>query len=365
MPPRVLILTASVGEGHDLPARTLSEQLLEECPDVEVVVEDCIPAMGRTVAAVSERAPGFFFFRFSWLWDLGFWVFAGLGVTRRPTQWLLTRFGTPGILRLVDSVRPNVVVSVYPTATEVLGRLRRAGRLHVPVVAAITDLAAMRYWATPGADLHLVTHPESINEVYAVAGMNSVVRCVHGLTARAFRESRSVADARAVLGLPNSGAVVLVSGGGWGVGDIQGAVEEALTLPSVAQVVCLCGRNEELRERVERRFAGEPRVRIEGFTEQMPDWLAAADALVHATGGLTVLEALMRGCPAISYGWGRGHVRVNNEAFRRFELAQVAETRAELRTALVAALAAGRTRTDSFQDIPSAASLVLEVAGAA
>ena len=29
----------------------------------------------------------------------------------------------------------------------------------------------------------------------------------------------------------------------------------------------------------------------------MPDWLAAADALVHSTGGLTVLEALMRGCP--------------------------------------------------------------------
>jgi processive 1,2-diacylglycerol beta-glucosyltransferase len=363
--PRVLILTASVGEGHDLPARTLSAQLLDECPDVELVVEDCIPAMGRTVAAVSEGAPSFFFFRFSWLWDLGFWVFAGPAITRRPTQWLLTRFATPGILRLVDSVRPDVVVSVYPTATEVLGRLRQGGKLDVPVVAAITDLAAMRYWATPGADLHLVTHPESIDEVHAVAGSDSVVRCVHGLTAPAFRVSRSVADARIALGLPNAGAVVLVSGGGWGVGDIESAVEESLALPSVAQVVCLCGRNEGLRARVARRFARDPRVRVEGFTEQMPDWLAAADALVHATGGLTVLEALMRGCPAISYGWGRGHVRLNNNAFRRFELAQVAETRAELHAALAAALAGGRTRTDSFEDLPSAASLVLEVAGAA
>ncbi len=39
---------------------------------------------------------------------------------------------------------------------------------------------------------------------------------------------------------------------------------------------------------------GDARVRVEGFTDQMPDWLAAADALVHSTGGLTVLEALMR-----------------------------------------------------------------------
>ena len=365
MPPRVLILTASVGEGHDLPARTLSEQLLEECPDVEVVIEDCIPVLGRTVAAISERAPSYFFFRFSWLWDLGFWVVAERAITRLPTQWLLTRFGMPGILRLIDSVRPDVVVSVYPTATEVVGRLRREGKLDVPFVAAITDLAAMHYWATPGADLHLVTHPESIEEVYAVAGRDSVVRCVHGLTAAAFRAPRSVADARAALELPNDGAVVLVSGGGWGVGDVESAVEEALTLPSISQVVCLCGRNEQLFARALRHFGRDPRVRVEGFTEQMPDWLAAADALVHATGGLTVLEALMRGCPAISYGWGRGHVRLNNEAFRRFGLAQVAGTRAELRTALVAALAGGRTWTDSFRDLPSAASLVLEAAGAA
>ena len=84
-------------------------------------------------------------------------------------------------------------------------------------------------------------------------------------------------------------------------------------------------------------------MRVEGFTEQMNEWLAAADALVHSTGGLTVLEALMRGCPAISYGWGRGHLRLNNQAFRRFELAQVAGTPAELRVALRRAL--GRRRT--------------------
>ena len=80
-------------------------------------------------------------------------------------------------------------------------------------------------------------------------------------------------------------------------------------MKGVDQVVCLCGRNEELRDQLARDFDGDGRVRVEGFTDDMPDWLAAADALVHSTGGLTVLEALMRGCPAISYGWGRGHVR--------------------------------------------------------
>ena len=137
-------------------------------------------------------------------------------------------FGSRGVLRLVRRVRPDVIVSVYPMTTEVLGKLRRTGRLDVPVVAAITDLAAMHYWAAPGIDLHLVIHPESIEEVREVAGEDSDVRVVHGLTRPEFAKPCDPLVARAALGLPADGKVVLVSGGGWGVGDLESAVDAAL-----------------------------------------------------------------------------------------------------------------------------------------
>ncbi len=362
--PRVLILTASVGEGHDRPAHALAAQLHEECPEAEVVVEDCLEAMGRAVAVVSEDAARVVFYRWQWIWDVGFWVFAVNRVTREISQRLITRLGSPGLRRLIERVQPDVIVSVYPNVTEVLGRLRRSGRLRVPVVAAITDLAAMHYWASRGVDVHLVTHPESIEEVREVAGQASIVATVHGFSLPEFLRPRAQADARDHLGLPADGKVVLVSGGGWGVGDVEGAVREALSLDDASRVVGLCGRNDELRARLESRFRGDPRVRVEGFTEEMPEWMAAADALVHSTGGLTVLEALMRGCPPISYGWGRGHVRINNRAFRRFGLAEVVESRAELAPALARVFANGRTPTQGFEDLPSAASFVLAAADA-
>ena len=56
MAPRILILTASVGEGHDAPARRLAEQLRAEQPGVVVETEDCLAAMGRTVSALSDSA---------------------------------------------------------------------------------------------------------------------------------------------------------------------------------------------------------------------------------------------------------------------------------------------------------------------
>jgi processive 1,2-diacylglycerol beta-glucosyltransferase len=355
----VLILTASVGEGHDLPARTLAAQLRAEQPDVEVIVEDGLAPMGRLVRLVSEDGARFVFFRLQWLWDASYWLFARFAPTRRAARLLLSIAGSQGLLALVRATSPDVVVSTYPQTTEVLGWLRRRGRLDVPACAAVTDLSALRYWAAPGIDLHLVTHPESIAEVRRIAGDGSDVRCVHGLTAPEFVEQREPADARRALGLAAGGKVVLVSGGGWGVGNLESAVDAALEVPDVAYVVCLCGRNEDLWSRIRRRYGSVPRVRAEGFTERMGDWLAAGDALVHSTAGLTVLEAHIRGCPTISYGWGRGHIRLNNRAFRRYGLALVATSKAELAEALERALVGRKPQNLSFAELPSAGSLVL------
>jgi processive 1,2-diacylglycerol beta-glucosyltransferase len=356
---RVLILTASVGGGHDLSARTLADQLREECPGVEVVTEDGLQAMGKTFVLLNERAPGVVFFRFRWLWDAAFWLCVALGPTRRLTQKLVRRLGSRGLLVLIQRVRPDVIVSVYPMTTEVLGALRREGKLDIPVAAGITDLAAMHYWAAPGVDLHLLAHPQSEDEVRAVAGDDTDVQAVHGLTRPEFLQPCDRGEARLALGLPKVGKVVLVSGGGWGVGDLESAIDAASRLDDVELIACVCGRNERLLARLAGRYEGVARVRLVGFTEQMSEWPAAADALVHSTGGLTVFEAHVRGCPTISYGWGRGHIRVNNAAFRRYGIAEVVAGPRELNAALRSALASQPTPDSSLGTLPSAASLVL------
>ena len=340
----------------------LAAQLRSERPDVEVVVEDGLEPMGRVVTAVSADAGRIVFFRFQWIWDLGFWLFARFRPTRRATQFLLTRVGRTGLLRMIESNHPDVIVSTYPNTTEVLAHLRRTGRLHVPVCSAITDVAALDYWAAPGVDMHLLVHPASAEEVRSVAGPAARLQAVHGLTASEFLEPPDPSAARERLGLPSSGRIVLVSGGGWGVGDVEGAVDAALRVDGVQQVVCLYGRNELLHARMVERYGAVERVRIEGFTDRMADWMAASDVLVHSTGGLTVLEAVMCGLPAISYGWGRGHVRVNNAAFRRLGLADVVSRRGDLAPAIRRALDGGRTAMDGMHGLPSAASVVLAIA---
>jgi UDP-glucose 4-epimerase len=355
--PRVLVLTADIGEGHDLPARMIKADVEREIPGAEVEIVDGLQAMGRISSSVARDGSRFTFRWMPWLFDVQYWLITKFA----PTRWLMHHLsyllGSRGLLRTIAEHRPDVVVSTYPGVTAVLGMLRENRRLDVPVHSAITDLAGLRYWVHPGVDLHYVTHPESIEEVERLAGPASV-EWMRPPIAPEFLMPRTRADARAALEVPAHGRLVLVSGGGWGIGDLEGAIEAALA-DGDTTVACIAGRNEAAREKLEQRFAADERVRVLGFTEQMSDWMAAADAMVHSTAGLTVLEAHIRGCPVVSYGFSAGHLRANNAAFERFGLAEVARSEHELESVLRHLTRERRSPDSTFASLPSIASRVL------
>ncbi len=356
-PRQVLIISADIGEGHDLPARAVAREFRDEDPDAQISIVNGLPAMGPVLTKVLRENSAFMFTWLPWLFDFQYYLFMYFAPTRWLAKRLLTALGRRGLMRLIRAHDPDLIVSTYPGVTAVLGELRRRGRLDVPCYSSITDLAGLRFWAHPGIDLHFITHPESVEEVEHIAGPGSV-RWAKPPTSPAFLAARSRADARRSLGLPADGLVIAVSGGGWGVGDLAGATREALKVPD-ATVMCLCGRNDRLRKKVAKRFGDEPRLRIMGFTDRMGDVLAAADALIHSSAGLTVLEAIIRGCPVISYGFGVGHVRASNRALLRFGLAQVARTEQDIGPALKRALASHPEPDGSFARRPSTASLIL------
>jgi processive 1,2-diacylglycerol beta-glucosyltransferase len=363
--PRVLVVSASIGEGHDLPARFLVADLVARRPDAVAPIEDGLRAAGPIPERIILGGSTFHSRLGNVLYDAEYALMTHVAPVRRGVSRLGQALGARGLLRLVEQHRPDVVVSTYPGTTEVYGRLRLQGRLGVPLVSAITDLSSLRWWSHPGVDLHLITHPEAEEEVRAIAGSRTRIVAARGMNDPRFAKPPSRAEGRRVLGLPAVGKMVVVSGGGWGVGDVEGAIATALALGAGVHVVVMCGRNEPLRRRLAVRFGRVPQVTLLGFTTEVPSLFAAADALIHSTAGLTVLEAWALGCPTISYGWGRGHIRANNRAYARFGIADVARSREQLGAALRRALVRRGSPVAAFARLPLAADVVLELIGAA
>ena len=340
MAPRILIFTADLGEGHDLPARVIAEGILAREPDAEVQVVDVLEAAGpfvrNAVRSACERSVG------PWwrVYEIEYALNVGWGPAAAVQSRIGAAIATPGVSRAVQLFDPDVIVTTYPGANPILTWARDRGRIRqVPIVSAISDLSALRYWAHPGVDVHLVIHEESREEVLRFAGPDTEVIHARGITRAVFDEPCDRLEARRLLDLPEDGGIVAVSGGGWGVGDLDGAVATAVAAGAAA-VLVLCGRNDAVANRLRARFVAEPAVRVLGFTDQMSEVLAASDVLIHSTAGLTALEAQIRGTHVISYGWGVAHLRANNRAYERFGLAQVAHDVPGLEAALRRALAA-------------------------
>jgi UDP-N-acetylglucosamine:LPS N-acetylglucosamine transferase len=357
-PRRVLILSANVGEGHAAAARALKEQL-ELGPDpVCVTVIDGLRGMGRILRYVVEDGYRTQLRVMPWSYSLTYWLLEHLAPARFVAKMLLYLLGARRLRARIAEHDPDVVVSTYPAVTVVLGRLRQRGLVDALTVATITDMTGLFFWAQRGIDMHLVMYDESIASVERIAGSDSV-RLVRPLISAAFLEPCTRAEARAGLGLPADGKVIVVSGGGWGVGDIAGAVEELSRIPD-ATLVCLAGKNDEVREQLEARFDGDPRVQVLGFTDKMPGLLAAADVLVHSTGGVTCLEAMARGCPVVSYGLPVGHAKINTQAMADLDLVRLAHSTDELIELVTASCASRPASNAAITAAPAASSLVLD-----
>jgi processive 1,2-diacylglycerol beta-glucosyltransferase len=329
--PRVLVLSADVGEGHVAAARALAGGLRAAGANA-VVERDGLVAFGAVTRHLIRDGYRWQLRWAPWTYDALYWLATHVPPVRALGAVALSLAGERRVRRIVRRERPDVVVSTHPALTCVLGRMRVRRRLDMPVCAVITDLADFNFWSHPGADLHLVMHEHAIAPVERVAGAGSAA-LVRPLVAPGFLAGGDRRAARAALGLSDGGRLVVVSGGGWGVGDLAGAIDAALP-GGDATVVALAGRNAELRGALEERFAGDPRVHVWGFTDRMAELLRAADLAIHSTGGVTSLEAWSCGCPLIAYGSTLGHIRVHNRTMAALGLLTVAETRAELAAAL-------------------------------
>jgi processive 1,2-diacylglycerol beta-glucosyltransferase len=322
-PRRVLILSANVGEGHAAAARALQEQLELGSDPVEVTVIDGLRGMGRILRYVVEDGYRTQLRLMPWSYSLTYWLLEHLAPARFVAKTLLYLLGARRLRGRIAEHAPDVVVSTYPAVTVVLGRLRQRGLVDALTVATITDMTGLFFWAQRGIDMHLVMYDESVESVERIAGSDSV-RLVRPLISAAFLEPCTRDDARAALGLP------------------------------------LAGKNDEVRDQLQARFDGDPRVQVLGFTDKMPALLAAADVLVHSTGGVTCLEAMARGCPVVSYGLPVGHAKINTQAMADLDLVRLAHSTDQL-IELVAASCADRPASNAaVTATPAASEIVLD-----
>jgi UDP-N-acetylglucosamine:LPS N-acetylglucosamine transferase len=338
---RILVVSASVGAGHDGVATELTRRLradgfrIDQLDFLELLPGPLGRALRRVYALELAVAPS--------TWGL---LYIGLDRHRRmATAAARCADLARGPIRRAVRADCTAVVSTHPLASQVLGRLRRDGLLDAPVASYLCGMSVHQLGVSPGVDAHLSMHKIPADQALAAGATGVVVTApavAPGFVPR--RSPEEASDARRRFGLPPRGRLALLLAGSWGVGDLERAAMDVATDGRFVPVV-VCGHNTRLLGRLRRRGIG---VAL-GWVEDMPALLRAADLVVHNAGGLSCLEALAAEVPVLAYRCLAGHGHTNVAALELAGLATPARTERDLRRLLP------ETQSEEFQALQRSA----------
>ncbi|MCX7824886.1 MAG: PHP domain-containing protein, partial [Verrucomicrobiae bacterium] len=293
---RVIILTASFGQGHNTAAFNLRDAFRRVAPEVQVQVLDllklCYGARHewarRTHLAMVRHAPRLW----AWLYrasDRG-------PATGNPLRWLGKLRRTLG--DLLSSVEPDAVIATHPAYQWVIDDLyadyRERPFLSVTVVT--DSLSVHSAWHAPASDCYFVPN-QLTAEVLTRAGVPSEKVLAYG-----FPVSPRFQELAEWQFMPDpcndewTRVLYVIHHGKANAGRV---IERLLEIPGV-QLTIACGANRRLRERIARRTRhARDRAHVFGWTERMPELLASSHLVIAKAGGAMVQEAIAARCPII------------------------------------------------------------------
>ncbi|WP_329491321.1 hypothetical protein OG618_33245 [Kitasatospora sp. NBC_01246] len=331
--PHALLVSGSLGQGHDVMAQACADSLRARGWTTATV--DAMALLGQRAGAVGEAV-------FRRLLDLpgvyDAFHFAALRPGARPALLADAAARTrlvPALRELVARQRPELVVSVFATATAAVNRLpRRAGGPAFRHLVLCTDVTPHRLWVQEGTDLFLVT-----SEVAACAVRRyrpeAAIAVLPAPLRAPFYHPPTRAAARAEFGVPPDARCVLLMSGSWGLGPL--ARTAADLADAGPHVLAVAGRNRELERRLRHAAGHRPRLHPFGYTERIPALMTAADLVVTSSGD-TCSEARALGRRLLLLDVVQGHGRDNLQHELELGHADVTSARPAdvVRTALAA-----------------------------
>ncbi len=287
--PRVLILTASMGEGHNTAARNIGEAIRAETNGAAaVLVADPYTRTNPIVNRLVQRGYATAINRYPRTWKVVFQLLSKRGVVEGMGP-LLAEL-TTAVRELVAEFRPDIIASTYPVFSYLITKIRRHDpSVSVPFYTVITDSTMINAaWYRYPCEGSLVADE---------------------LTADVLRNDGAATDKIHVLGFPVHIAFESLTpsqppaNGKWKAlffpgGKTQYAVDVLRHLAGIPNldVTVITGRRHKVHAAL--KDAGLPKNgTLIGWTDEMPKLMTTHHIFIGKAGGATVQEAIAAQIP--------------------------------------------------------------------
>jgi len=295
---RVLIMSVSAGMGHIKAAAALEKTFAADESVVEVINNDALQYTNKLFrdfystfyTSLVKSAPNF----------LGWWYKTSDEPWRTDAmRHMIDRLNTKPLVRFIRTFDPHIIVCTHFMPAGIISHLIATEKLQAQLSIVVTDFDFHAMWLSRAFHRYFVAIDET-KAYLQMLGMPTDRITVSGIPidpvfGKPVNRTRECIQ----LGLDPTKPILLLSAGALGVSPTDFILEQLLLLSHHAQILVVCGRDEELRQRVEQRVRNlhNREVRVFGYTDEMHRWMKTADLFIGKPGGLTTAEALASGLP--------------------------------------------------------------------
>lgn len=302
MAKRVLFLFSDTGGGHRSAFQAIQDAMVLMYGDaVEFDAVDVLRELKWPLNKQPELYP-MVVNTSKLLWALMYHSFDGKHRARLARQFIY-RNNRKNLRRVVRDHPADVVVCTHSVIANPTFRAFLTLDERPPFLTVVTDLVTTpSFWYDPRVDYCFVPTDSAYRRGLRL-GMSSSQMQITGLPVNPhfIKSMTSKAEARKGFGFDLNMPAVLFVAGGEGMGRIYKTVLALDAQRLNVQIVVVCGRNQDLRAKLESRVWTNAR-HIFGFVtnhHEMPRLMAASDIIVTKAGPSTISEAAIAGLPMI------------------------------------------------------------------
>ncbi len=291
---KVLILSRSMGGGHNSAAKAVEEALTDLGVDAELVdaavftdthfIKD---ASSYIYVKAVQRVPKLF--------GCVYHIADVISTPKfKSVIYYANHHGAGKMYRFITENKYDAIVSPHLYPIETMTYLKRRRGLKIPCFGIVTDYTCIPFWEDTEMDYYF-TPGNEFTEVYAAKEMPESKMIPTGIPVlKKFRDKMSKEEAKGKLRLDVKKKYFLVMSGSMGAGDAADVTRAIVDKTDYVPMV-ICGRNSELEKKMSDEF-GQSAV-IVGFTDSVELYMSAAEAIFTKAGGLTSTEAAVFGIP--------------------------------------------------------------------
>lgn len=296
---RFLIVTASVGSGHEQAAKAVVQGVKEYLPEAEVELVDYMAPSTSWLNYASKKIYLFMLNMVPYLYEAMYNFTAG-PKRGSAVQAVAAAIMSRTIKKLIRQYEPDVIICTHPFPADAISHLSKEWREKFTTAVLITDYTVHPLWICQNVDLYFVAHSAMQTSLYAQGIKPGTVFDTGIPVDSAFYEKVDKKAVRQELGFEPDTPLILMMGGGLGLGGMEEAMEQLEQVKIPLQVLVVAGRNQELYESVKQKAdKSRHRVKVLGFTDRIRDFMGTADLLISKPGGMTLTEAMNMQLPML------------------------------------------------------------------